>query len=78
MVWTALLITAASLFGRAGLCTALAVARVQINGFLASVACRLGAGPCRLRSPPRDTTLLAWRRPADGTKQILSRDPRAG
>jgi hypothetical protein len=51
--------------------------RVQIDRFLASVACRLGAGPCRLLSAPRATTLLAWRRLADGTKQILSCDPRA-
>src|SRR5262249_56114274 len=34
-------------------------------------------GPGRLPSPPRATTQAAWRRLADGTKQILSCDPRA-
>ncbi len=34
-------------------------------------------GPGRLPSPPRATTQTAWRRLADGTKQILSCDPEA-
>jgi len=34
-------------------------------------------GPGRLPSPPRATTQTAWRRLADGTKQILSCDPGA-
>jgi AraC-like DNA-binding protein len=34
-------------------------------------------GPGSLPSPPRATTVTAWRRLADGTKQILSADPGA-
>src|SRR6266498_948470 len=34
-------------------------------------------GPGRRPSPPRATTEMAWRRLADGTKQILSYDPGA-
>src|SRR5262249_19820487 len=34
-------------------------------------------GPARLPPPPRATTQTAWRRLADGTKQILSCDPEA-
>jgi AraC-like DNA-binding protein len=34
-------------------------------------------GPGRLPSPPRATTQTAWRRLAEGTKQILSCDPGA-
>jgi hypothetical protein len=50
---------------------------VQINRFGASVACGLGPALAACCARPRATILLAWRRLAVGTKQILSCDPRA-